>query len=227
MACNSVIIVAGGSGSRMNQKIPKQFTKIHDVPVLVYTINAFLDFDSKIKIVLVLPKDHFSTWASIQTQFLPQVPITTVAGGKTRFQSVRNGLAEITDGTVAIHDAVRPCIAPAIILQSFEAANEHGSGIVCVPLKESIRQIDGQKSKLMDRTHFKSVQTPQTFQVKLIKKAFESGEEEFFTDDASVYEYALKEQVVLVQGAYENIKITTPEDLEIAALFLKGTKRLN
>jgi 2-C-methyl-D-erythritol 4-phosphate cytidylyltransferase len=221
MSQNSVIIVAGGSGSRMKQLLPKQFTPIHNKPVLVHTIEAFLRFDADIQIILVLPEAHFDTWKSIQSEFLADAKLTLVAGGATRYQSVSHGLTLVTDGIVAIHDAVRPCIDPAIIAKSFEAAAQHGSGVVTVPLKDSIREVSGDGSKALDRSKYQVVQTPQTFQVGKIKQAFEAGEKPFFTDDASVYEFVLEEQVSLVEGDYRNIKITTPEDLEVAALFLK------
>ncbi|MFY0600014.1 MAG: 2-C-methyl-D-erythritol 4-phosphate cytidylyltransferase [Cyclobacteriaceae bacterium] len=224
MSQNSVIIVAGGTGSRMNQVLPKQFTLICNQPVLVHTIRAFLSFDSNIKIILALPENHIETWKSIQDKFLSEISIRTVIGGKTRFQSVKNGLKLVAEGIVAIHDAVRPCIDSNTIGDSFESAKDHGSGVVCVPLKDSIRQVFGESSKSLNRVDYKTVQTPQTFQVSLIKKAFEAREEPFFTDDASVYEYALNKEVRLVNGNYTNIKITTPEDLDIATLFLKNKK---
>ncbi|MEO9477482.1 MAG: 2-C-methyl-D-erythritol 4-phosphate cytidylyltransferase [Cyclobacteriaceae bacterium] len=224
MSQHSVIIVAGGSGSRMNQALPKQFTPLHGKPVLVYTIEAFLTFDLEVQIVLVLPKAHFETWKTIQNQFLPNVKLQMVIGGATRYQSVVKGLAHVRSGLVAIHDAVRPCISPEIIAASFDEASQFGAGVVAVPLKDSIREVDGDESKALDRSKYQVVQTPQTFQVEKIKKAFEAGEQPFFTDDASVYEHVLGAQVRLVTGDYRNIKITTPEDLEVAALFLANKK---
>lgn len=224
MAQNHVIIVAGGSGSRMNQALPKQFTLIHKVPVLVYTIRAFLLFDSSIHIVLVLPQSHLDTWEAIRNEYLGNVPIEVVIGGSTRYQSVENGLSRITEGLVAIHDAVRPCVSQQCISATFHSANLHGSGIPCVALKDSIREVSHGMSKTVDRERFQTVQTPQTFRVEDIKKAFSQTEQSFFTDDASVYEYVLGEEVRLVLGDYQNIKITTKEDLEIASLFLKPTK---
>ncbi|MFT6865796.1 MAG: 2-C-methyl-D-erythritol 4-phosphate cytidylyltransferase [Cyclobacteriaceae bacterium] len=224
MSQNSVIIVAGGVGSRMNQQLPKQFTLIHGTPILIYTIRAFISFDSKIKVVLVLPEDHFGSWEKIKKEFLPNVFVATAAGGSSRFQSVKNGLKLVSKGLVAIHDAVRPLITPEIIAMSFESAAKVGSGIVCVPIKDSIRKIEGNTSKALDRSKYHIVQTPQTFQVVKIKKAFETEEQLFFTDDASVYEFTLKDEISLVMGSYQNIKITTPEDLVLAAIFLENKK---
>ncbi len=224
MSHNSVVIVAGGAGLRMNQPLPKQFTPIHGIPVLVHTLRAFFTFDPQITSVLVLPQDHFDTWDSIKKEFLPDADIIVTAGGSSRFQSVKNGLSKISSGIVAIHDAVRPCISPQIIAASFDAAKKSGSGLVCVPMKDSVRLVDGATSKALDRSRYQIVQTPQTFQVDKIKKAFEVQEQSYFTDDASVYEYALNQELTLVMGSYENIKITTPEDLKLAAIYLENKK---
>jgi 2-C-methyl-D-erythritol 4-phosphate cytidylyltransferase len=217
---NNVIIVAGGSGSRMNQALPKQFTLIHNIPVLIHTIRAFLSFDPNIHLVLVLPESHLSLWQKIQIEFLPNQKVSIAFGGATRFQSVRNGLAGVAGGLVAIHDAVRPCVSVASIEASFESAARLGSGVLSVPMKDSLRELSENTSRSVDRAKFHIVQTPQTFQVSLIKRAFEVEEQPFFTDDASVYEYALDEPVSLVPGDYKNIKITTQEDLEVISLFL-------
>ena len=223
MSSNHVIIVAGGAGSRMNQVLPKQFTLIHEVPVLVHTIRAFLLYDPAIHVLLVLPESHLTTWRSIQEQYLPSIKVEMVIGGETRYQSVQNGLARVHEGLVGVHDAVRPCVSQECITATFEAAQKYGSGIPCVPLKDSIREVVASTSKTVDRQRFQIVQTPQTFQVPKLKKAFLAPEQPFFTDDASVYEYVLGEAVHLVGGDYENIKITTPEDLRVVSLFLQAS----
>jgi 2-C-methyl-D-erythritol 4-phosphate cytidylyltransferase len=208
----------------MNQTLPKQFTRIDGVPVVVHSILAFLEFDPDIKIVLVLPESHFDSWAEIKTEFLPDTAIQTVAGGASRYQSVKNGLDQVAEGLVAIHDAVRPCVSGEIISNSFLSADKTGSGIVCVALKDSIREVSATGTKAVDRSRYQVVQTPQTFQVDKIKKAFEGSEQSFYTDDASVYEHVLREEVTLVEGDYKNLKITTQEDLDVAALFLRAKK---
>lgn len=219
MSLQSVVIVAGGSGSRMNSALPKQFLGIHGKPVIVHTIGVFYDFDPTIELVVVLPEVHLATWHQIQQQFFKTSNIKTAIGGTSRFQSVKAGLEQVTGELVAIHDAVRPCVSVEVIGQSFASARLHGSGLVTVPMKDSIREVDGQSSIARDRSRFHIVQTPQTFQTALIKEAFLQSERDSFTDDASVYE-ASGFQVHIVAGSYENIKITTPEDLAIAAIFL-------
>lgn len=216
----SVILVAGGSGTRMNAPLPKQFLKIHNKPVIVYTIEAFLNFDPEIRIILVLPKDHFSTWQEISEEYFPNREIVLKEGGATRFQSVRSGLSGVLAGLVAIHDAVRPLITSDVIRSSFESAEKNGSGVVMVPLRESIRRKTGSITRAEDRSHFYLVQTPQTFQVELIKKAFLQDELSSFTDDATVFETAGM-SISDVAGDYRNIKITSPEDLLIASTLLK------
>lgn len=206
----------------MKTDVPKQFLAINGVPVLVHTLNAFLRFDSGIKLILVLPRDHFGTWEEIRLKFLPKESIAVVEGGASRYQSVKNGLAEVEEGLVAIHDAVRPCVSDEVIRNSFLIAKEHGSGIVTMPLKDSIRQVSGSQSEAKDRSAYRIVQTPQTFQVDKIKLAFQGEEKDIYTDDATVFEHVLNEQVTLVDGDYKNIKITTQEDLAVAELFLKS-----
>lgn len=206
----------------MNQTLPKQFTLIEKAPIVVHTVRAFLHFDPEIHIVLVLPEIHLATWKAIRQEYLEGVEIEAVIGGVTRYQSVKNGLEHVGQGLVAIHDAVRPCLTQECIIQTFEAAAQYGSAIPCVPLKDSIRKVVGSSSEIADREQFQIVQTPQTFQVAKIKQAFLAPEESFFTDDASVYEYVLGEEVHLVGGDYQNIKVTTPEDLQVVSLFLGG-----
>ena len=220
----SVIIVAGGSGTRMQQSLPKQFIEILEKPIVVHTIEAFLAYDPSISVVLVLPEPHFDTWKGLADRFFPAINIQIESGGATRFQSVKSGLSVIHEGLVAIHDAVRPLISPQVIAASFLSAEEKGSGVVMVPLKDSIRRKIQDKTVAEDRASFFAVQTPQTFQVARIKKAFEQKELETFTDDASVYENAGM-QVSSVTGEYTNLKITTPEDLILAEAIMNQRKK--
>ncbi len=219
------IIVAGGSGSRMGSAVPKQFLELGGKPVLLWTLEKFLAFSPDIQFVLVLPQADFFRWEALQSR-ITQVPtskIILIPGGATRFQSVRNGLDSIpgSDGLVAIHDAVRPLVSVDVIRRSFEAAAQFGSGVAAVPAKDSVRQIlEKDKTIALDRATLRLVQTPQTFQLSLIKKAFEQPESPLFTDDASVAE-AAGFAVHLVEGAYENLKITTPEDLVVAEALLR------
>ncbi|WP_258100754.1 2-C-methyl-D-erythritol 4-phosphate cytidylyltransferase [Marinoscillum pacificum] len=215
-----VIIVAGGSGSRMKQALPKQFIEILGKPIMVHTIEAFLAYDPSIHIVLVLPEAHLPTWTELKAKYLSSQDVSIAFGGATRFQSVKSGLNQVDNGLVAIHDAVRPMISKEVIRSSFELAEAKGSGVVMVPLKDSIREKGDGGTVARDRSLYYAVQTPQTFRVELIKQAFAQEESPLFTDDASVYEASGK-QVEVVSGDYRNIKITTPEDLILAEALLK------
>jgi 2-C-methyl-D-erythritol 4-phosphate cytidylyltransferase len=216
------IVVAGGSGTRMQSVVPKQFIPIGGLPVLMQTLKRFIDYPEAIEIILVLPKDHITEWKKLCKQYQFNPTITIVEGGASRFQSVKNGLNHIPDnmdGLVAIHDGVRPFITKRLILENFRIAEEYGSAITAIPLKDSLRTIKDNKSKAVNRTDFKLIQTPQTFLISLIKKAFNRPEDSSFTDDATVFE-ADHGAVVLSEGSYQNIKITSPEDLLFAEAIL-------
>lgn len=216
------IIVAGGSGLRMGADVPKQFLELGGLPVLMHTIRKFHESFSGIIIKLVLPQTQQEYWHSLCKKYSFELPHDVVNGGDTRFQSVKNGLNSISEvlGTVAIHDGVRPFVSREIIIHSFKVAAELGNATVAVALKDSIRVLENGKSKAVDRTAYRSIQTPQTFRLDLIKKAFETPELPSFTDDASVFEHA-GHQINLIEGSYENIKITTPEDLILGETLLK------
>lgn len=207
------IIVAGGVGARMKSATPKQFLLLHGEPVIVKTIRQFLDFDPLIEIVVVLPESHLQALTELE-EFYPFISTaTSVIGGTTRSHSVSNGLRMIpSEGLVAIHDAVRPFVQVETIRKSFESAVKHGSGIAVVPLKDSIRELNSNNSRARNRDNYVLVQTPQTFRVEEIKKAYDLAGATSASDDATVYENAGFE-VRLVEGDYGNIKITTPEDL--------------
>jgi len=207
------IIVAGGKGTRMQSDIPKQYLKIEGLPIIVHTIRKFLDYDPSIHLIVVLPSDHMAEWDAIKSEFFKQVNIATTTGGNTRFESVRAGLDMIEEpGLVAIHDAVRPFVSSQTIQDAFASADGTGSGVAAVLLKDSIREVTAEGSATRSREDFRIVQTPQTFRVSEIKDAFRKATKNTFTDDASVYE-AAGYSVTLVEGSYENRKITTPDDL--------------
>ena len=218
------IIVAGGKGTRLKSALPKQFLELCGKPILLHTVEAFLQYRKDLEIILVLPENDFETWHRIARGYNYVNRITLVSGGETRFQSVKNGLHKISgEGIVAIHDAVRPLVSVEIIAASFEMAWARGSAVAAVGLKDSIRMYDHDNSNAMDRSKFRLVQTPQTFEVESIRKAYDQKEDEALTDDASVFEKA-GHRISLFDGSYENIKITTPEDLVIAEALLR--KRL-
>jgi 2-C-methyl-D-erythritol 4-phosphate cytidylyltransferase len=216
------LIVAGGKGTRINSKTPKQFLELSGLPVLMHTLQAFYRYSENINLILVLPEDDMQTWHTLCERHKFTRPLILQNGGETRFQSVKNGLQKIeNDGLVAIHDGVRPLISEDIIATSFRLAAVHQSAIAAVSLKESIRVMDHESSKAIDRSKFRLIQTPQTFRVSLIKKAYEMKEDLSLTDDASVAENS-GHVISLFEGSYENIKITTTEDLIVADALLKA-----
>ncbi len=214
------LIVAGGKGTRIKSALPKQFLELNGLPILMHTINAFLRYSPTIKIILVLPVDDFETWKKLVEKHSFHIPIVLCEGGETRFQSVKNGLSHLPDvGMVAIHDGVRPLVSEDIIAASFRLAKVHHAAVAAVRLKESIRVVDQDNTKAVDRSRYRLIQTPQTFHIASIKKAYEGKGDESLTDDASVAEKA-GFTISLFEGSYENIKITTPEDLLLAEALL-------
>ncbi len=218
------ILVAGGSGTRMQSQLPKQFISIGRQPILMHTIQRFFSYNPEINLILVLPADQILFWQQLCVENAFTFPHQVVAGGPTRFASVKNGLAVITgEGVVAVHDGVRPFAPVSIIREAFAVAAKKGNAVVAVPLKESIRRVNDEGSQALDRNEYRLVQTPQCFKLSLLRKAYQLPEELSFTDDASVVE-RLGEKIYLVPGAYENVKITTPEDLLWAESFLQSGK---
>ena len=213
------VIVAGGQGRRMNNEVPKQFIEISGKPILVYTLESFLRVEVDV-LILVMAKDHFERWASIKEQWLPKQSIQIVDGGETRFHSVKNGLKWVEGpGIVAIHDAARPCVSAQLINAGYEAAAIHKSAVASVALKDSIREKSGGTTVSRDRSNYYLIQTPQTFDIDLLKKSYEMANGARFTDDASVVA-SRGHEVHLIEGFHQNIKITTGEDLDLARLFL-------
>jgi len=210
------IIVAGGKGERMGSAVPKQFLPLAGRPILMHTIEAFHQYDPNIVIIVVLPKNQVGTWKKLINDFQFDVEHTTVIGGEKRCHSVQNGLSTIDqNGLVAIHDGVRPLVSIDIIGRTFDIAEKKGNAIPVVLIKDSLRMISSGRSEAIDRNKFVYVQTPQTFQVEIIKKAYDQSCSEDLLDDASVLEnYGV--QIHLCEGEPANIKITTQEDLQIA-----------
>lgn len=215
------IIVAGGSGTRMQSTVPKQFLDLSGKPVLYHTITAFATAFPDMEIVLVLPEAHFTFASDLLSAFEQRPAITIVNGGATRFHSVKNGLQQVTTPSVVfVHDGVRPLVSPTLIRHCYEAAISHGSAIPVVDMKDSIREITDGNNAAVDRDRFKIIQTPQTFLSELILPAFELPFDPLFTDEATVVE-RLGHPVYLVAGEESNIKITKPLDLTIAEALLK------
>jgi len=214
------LIVAGGSGNRMNNAVSKQFIEINNRPVLMHTFDVFMNFDSKLEFILVLPKDQITFWDALCQKHQFKTEYKIAFGGETRFQSVKNGLDLISDdGIVFIHDGVRPLVSAKTLQNCLDTAIEKGNALPVIPVTESVRFANGSGNQPVDRSKYFLVQTPQTFQTRLIKNAYRLAKTDAFTDDATVLE-SRGETIHLVEGNRENIKITYPEDLVFARLFL-------
>jgi 2-C-methyl-D-erythritol 4-phosphate cytidylyltransferase len=215
-----VVIVAGGSSKRMGMDTPKQFLELAGRPVLMHTIERFIKFNDSIEIITVLPENQLRFWNDLQKKYSFDVPHTLVKGGSKRYFSVRNGLAFVnTPGLVAIHDGVRPLVRLETIKRCFEAAEKYGNAIPVISPADSIRMETDKGSIPVNRMNVRQIQTPQVFDVEMLKKAYRQDFDPSFTDDASVVEKG-GEKVQLVEGNRENIKITNPEDLFIAQTLL-------
>jgi len=212
------LIVAGGKGERMNADIPKQFLLLKGTPILMHTLKQFSHFE---EIVLVLPHSQFDYWRELCSNYNFTQKHTLVAGGTTRFYSVKNGLEKIEENSViAIHDGVRPLISKKLI-DSLITKTKNGVGVIpIVPVKDSIRKVKGENSVHLDRSNLYKVQTPQCFLSTDIKEAYTQEFSDTFTDDASVFE-ANGGKINTLLGEEKNLKITTREDLTIANEFIQ------
>jgi 2-C-methyl-D-erythritol 4-phosphate cytidylyltransferase len=217
------IIVAGGSGQRMNSPVPKQFLNLCGLPVLMHTIKAFHAYNPEIERVLVLPQDQFAYWNELCKKYHFEITHLLVKGGATRFESVKNGLSAIGDnGYVAIHDGVRPLVSVETINTCFETAIQKGNAIPALPIVESVREVENGASKPIDREKLVAIQTPQVFEISSLKEAYNQPFNPLYTDDATVYE-GLGKTICIVEGNIENIKITKPADLIVAEAFFNHT----
>lgn len=217
-----VIIVAGGTGTRMQSTTPKQFIEINGEAIIIRTIKVFLKYDPAVKIIISVHRDFKTYLDELITKHIPgKKNIGIVLGGDTRFQSVKNGLALVDDenAIVGIHDAARPSVSIQTIKNCFDTAKEKGNAIPVVAINESLRTVSGEKNSAVNRSEFKIIQTPQCFLASKIKKAFLQEYNSLFTDDATVLE-ATGEKINLVEGNIENIKITDQFDLAIAKALL-------
>ncbi len=214
-----IIIVAGGKGLRMGGEIPKQFLPIGGKPILMRTLERFRAYSETLEIILVLPKDQQDYWLQLCKDYHFQVNYRMTDGGETRFHSVQHGLALIPDdaeGVVGVHDGVRPFPSLEVIRNCYETARKKKAVIPVIPVVETLRHItEGTKP----RGDYRLVQTPQTFDIQLLKAANRQPYNDGFTDDASVVE-TFGFDITLVDGNRENIKITTPYDLKIAEVLI-------
>jgi 2-C-methyl-D-erythritol 4-phosphate cytidylyltransferase len=217
-----IIIVAGGKGLRMGSEIPKQFLPIGGKPVLMRTLERFREYSEDIQIILVLPEAQQDYWHQLCQEYHFDVEYTLANGGQTRFHSVQNGLAKVPDdaiGVVGVHDGVRPFPSIEVIRNCYTTAREKKAVIPVIPVVETVRHLEGEQSKTVPRDAYRLVQTPQTFDIQLLKAANRQPYNDGFTDDASVVE-AFGYDITLVEGNRENIKITTPYDLKIAEVLI-------
>jgi 2-C-methyl-D-erythritol 4-phosphate cytidylyltransferase len=217
-----IIIVAGGTGKRIKGNIPKQFIEVNGKPLIIYTIAKFFTYNPEIQMCIVVHKDYLQHMNDLLKKYFPDKNIKTTIGGDVRFQSVKNGLSliENSNSVVGIHDAARPMVSVDTIKRCYETAAQKGNAIPVVDVNESIRVIENNSNKAVNRSNYKVIQTPQCFNTVLIKKAFEQDYSNLFTDDASVLE-RMGEKIILVDGNTENIKITHDTDLILAQHFLK------
>lgn len=213
------VIVAGGKGLRMGSETPKQFLSVKGMPVLMRTIRRFREYDSSLSIILVLPKQQQEYWLKLCREYGFREEYAIADGGETRFHSVRNGLALIPDdacGVVGVHDGVRPFPSVSVIKNCYGTARTALAVVPVVPVVETLRHITAEDAtETVPRGDYRLVQTPQTFDIQLLKRAYNQPYQDCFTDDASVVE-STGQAVTLIEGNRENIKITTPFDLKIA-----------
>lgn len=217
-----VIIVAGGKGLRMGSDIPKQFLPIGGKPVLMRTLERFREYSADLQIILVLPEAQQAYWQELCEKYDFKVKYQLANGGQTRFHSVQNGLALVPDdaeGVVGVHDGVRPFPSIEVIKNCYETARTAKAVIPVIPVVETVRHLEGDSSVTVPRGDYRLVQTPQTFDIQLLKAANRQPYNDGFTDDASVVE-SYGHDITLVEGNRENIKITTPYDLKIAEVLI-------
>ena len=217
-----IIIVAGGKGLRMGGDLPKQFLPIGGKPVLMRTIERFREYSNTLQIILVLPHEQQDYWRQLCAKHHFSIEHRVVDGGATRFHSSRNGVAAVPDdatGVVGIHDGVRPFVSVETIARCFEAARQFGAALPVLPVTDTLRRVTDDGGYNVQRNDYRTVQTPQAFDARLLKRAFRQPYSDAFTDDASVVE-AMDHKVTMVDGNRENIKLTTPFDLVVAKSLL-------
>lgn len=208
----------------MQSVLPKQFILLNGKPLLFHTIEKFNKALDELQIIVVLPGNYFEYWEELVNKYQFTIPVTLQKGGKERFDSVKNGINCLSENiqVVGIHDAVRPLVSVKTIQKCYQTALEKGNAVPVIPVVDSLRKTENGYSKAVNRNLYQIVQTPQCFRIDLIHKMYQQDYQDFFTDDASVLEN-LGEKIHLTEGNRENIKITTPEDLKIAACLLQSS----
>lgn len=220
------VIVAGGSGSRLGTEIPKQFLDLNGFPMLWWSLFAFHEENPSTTLIVVLPGDYIEKWKSLLAQIEERfrIPHLITTGGKNRSDSVRNGLSLIDDddSLVAVHDAARPLITKVLIESAWKAAGELKAVIPVIPVTDSLRYIGEDESKAVDRDKYRAVQTPQVFETKILKQAYQTFPKEIFSDDATAVEN-MGIKIHLISGDSKNMKVTNPGDIETASRLMRET----
>lgn len=221
------LIVAAGIGSRMGGPTPKQLQELDGIPVAIHSGIQFRLFQPGMELVYVVSRGTESIWQPLLDQYFPEGKVRCVEGGKTRYESVKNGIAALSGNEVlvAIHDAARPFIRPKMLRRAFESALQHGNAVLAVPVKDSLRQLVPSGSVAVKRDDFFAVQTPQIFWLKDLKPVYHQPDQSRFTDDATVMELA-GYPIHLVEGSYHNIKITTQDDWFMAERILEHLRMI-
>ena len=218
------ILTAGGTGTRMKAKIPKQFLLLGNLPILMHTVKRFYQFDNQITIILSLPENYIEYWKNLCAEYHFTIKHHIVKGGETRFHSIKNALDLITEeGVVSVHDGVRPLVSSETVKRTFEAAEKIGNAVAYSDIVFSLRTIKNNTNVTVNRDLYKEIQTPQVFYVKDLQNSYNVKFKEEFTDDASVFE-AGGHKIHLVKSNKENIKITSPEDIVIAEALLNRVR---
>ncbi len=215
------VIVAGGKGMRMGNEVPKQFLPLLGIPLMCHAIQSFASVFPEITLILVLPEDQLGSAQTVLRSYVGNINVITVAGGNTRYHSVLNGLKHVgNDGVVFVHDGARPLITEELILRCYRQALDKGSAIPSIAVNESMRIVEEDGSKPLNRDLLRIIQTPQTFRTEVILPAFKQEYQSSFTDEASVVE-ANGSSIHLIDGMQENIKVTHKVDLIIAEALLR------
>ncbi len=223
MTKKTVIITAGGIGKRMGSDLPKQFLMLDERPVLAHCLDRFYHFDENIQILVTLPDTWKSYWEGLCRKHGIKIPHTLIDGGKERFHSIQNAMKLATGDLIAVHDGVRPLISRKLIFDAFQLAEETGSALPVVPVKESVRYVEKLETRSLNRKNYFTVQTPQVFRREILEKAYAQPYHEGITDDASLAEEAGYD-IKLFEGEEFNVKITTPLDLKLIRLVYEENK---
>lgn len=216
-----MLVVAGGSGTRMGAQLPKQFLPVAGRPVLMHTLGRFFSIDPEMQIVLALPEAWADEWRALVTAHNFNVPHLLVNGGATRTLSVRNALAAVSDADciIGIHDGVRPFFTANMIDRVMAAAELHGAAVPVVPVVQSLREVKGNDNHAVDRSMYRAVQTPQCFRAEVLRAAYDALKGDDHSDDATVVEHA-GHTISMVAGDEMNVKITTPTDMRLAEFLI-------